>query len=29
MIYIDFQEGAQGNYLEFVCNKFLANINSL
>lgn len=24
MIYIDFQGGAHGNYLEFVCNKFLA-----
>ena len=27
MIYIDFQGGAHGNYLEFVCNKFLANVN--
>jgi hypothetical protein len=26
MIYIDFQAGAHGNYLEFVCNKFLANV---
>ena len=26
MIYIDFQGGAHGNFLEFVCNKFLANI---
>jgi len=25
-IYIDFQGGAHGNYLEFVCNKFLAKI---
>jgi hypothetical protein len=25
MIYIDFQGGAHGNFLEFVCNKFLAN----
>lgn len=25
-IYIDFQGGAHGNYLEFVCNRFLANI---
>jgi hypothetical protein len=29
MIYIDFQGGAHGNYLEFVCNKFLANVNSI
>ena len=29
MIYIDFQGGAHGNYLEFVCNKFLANINTI
>ena len=28
MIYIDFQGGAHGNYLEFVCNKFLANVNT-
>jgi hypothetical protein len=27
MIYIDFQGGAHGNYLEFVCNKFLGNID--
>lgn len=27
MIYIDFQGGAHGNYLEFVCNKFLANVS--
>lgn len=27
MIYIDFQGGCHGNYLEFVCNKFLANVN--
>jgi hypothetical protein len=26
MIYIDFQGGAHGHYLEFVCNKFLANV---
>jgi hypothetical protein len=26
MIYIDFQGGSHGNYLEFVCNKFLAKI---
>ena len=26
MIYIDFQGGAHGNFLEFVCNKFLANV---
>jgi hypothetical protein len=26
MIHIDFQGGAHGNYLEFVCNKFLANV---
>jgi len=26
MIYIDFQGGCHGNYLEFVCNKFLANV---
>lgn len=26
MIYIDFQGGTHGNYLEFVCNKFLANV---
>jgi hypothetical protein len=26
MIYIDFQGGAHGNYLEFVCNKFLAKV---
>ena len=28
MIYIDFQGGAHGNYLEFVCNKFLAKIKT-
>lgn len=28
MIYIDFLPGAHGNYLEFVCNKFLANIQT-
>ena len=28
MIYIDFQAGAHGNYLEFVCNKFLAEIKT-
>ena len=27
MIHIDFQGGAHGNYLEFVCNKFLGNID--
>ena len=26
MIHIDFQGGAHGNYLEFVCNKFLASV---
>lgn len=26
MIYIDFQGGAHGNFLEFVCNKFLAGV---
>jgi hypothetical protein len=26
MIYIDFVGGAHGNYLEYVCNRFLANI---
>lgn len=26
MIYIDFQGGTHGNYLEFICNKFLANV---
>lgn len=26
MIYIDFQGGAHGNYLEFVCNRFIAKI---
>ena len=26
MIHIDFQGGAHGNYLEFVCNKFLAGV---
>jgi hypothetical protein len=26
MIYIDFQAGAHGNYLDFVCNKFLAGV---
>ena len=26
MIYIDFQAGSHGNYLEFVCNKFLAQV---
>ena len=26
MIHIDFQGGAHGNYLEFVCNKFLGNV---
>ena len=26
MIYIDFQGGAHGNYLEFVCNRFLARV---
>jgi hypothetical protein len=28
MVYIDFQGGAHGNYLEFICNKFLANIKT-
>jgi hypothetical protein len=28
MIYIDFQGGSHGNYLEFVCNKFLANVET-
>ena len=28
MIYIDFQGGAHGNYLEYVCNRFLANIKT-
>lgn len=28
MIYIDFQGGAHGNYLEFMCNKFLANVKT-
>jgi len=28
MIYIDFQGGSHGNYLEFVCNKFLANVDT-
>jgi hypothetical protein len=28
MILIDFQGGAHGNYLEFVCNKFLAKIQT-
>lgn len=27
MIYIDFQAGSHGNYLEFVCNKFLAGVD--
>jgi hypothetical protein len=26
MIYIDFQGGAHGNYLEFMCNKYLAKV---
>jgi hypothetical protein len=26
MVYIDFQAGTHGNFLEFVCNKFLANV---
>jgi hypothetical protein len=29
MIYIDFQGGAHGNYLEFVCNKFLAGVKTV
>ena len=29
MIYIDFQGGAHGNFLEFVCNKFLANVSAI
>jgi len=28
MIYIDFHGGAHGNYLQFVCNKFLAKIKT-
>lgn len=28
MIYIDFQGGSHGNYLEFMCNKFLAQVPS-
>ena len=28
MIYIDFQGGSHGNFLEFACNKFLAGISS-
>lgn len=28
MIYIDFQGGAHGNYLEFVCNKFLGGVDA-
>lgn len=28
MIYIDFQGGSHGNFLEFACNKFLAGIDS-
>lgn len=28
MIYIDFQGGSHGNYLEFVCNKFLAGVTT-
>jgi len=28
MIYIDFQGGAHGNFLEFICNKFLANVST-
>ena len=28
MIYIDFQGGSHGNYLEFVCNKFLGKIDA-
>lgn len=28
-IYIDFQGGAHGNFLEFVCNRFLAGIKSV
>jgi hypothetical protein len=27
MIYIDFVGGAHGNYLEFICNKFLAGVD--
>lgn len=29
MTYIDFQGGAHGNYLEFVCNKFLAKVDTV
>ena len=28
MTYIDFQGGAHGNYLEFICNKFLAKVKT-
>lgn len=28
MFYIDFQGGTHGNYLEFVCNKFLGNVKT-
>jgi hypothetical protein len=28
MIYIDYQGGAHGNFLEFTCNKFLAGVDS-
>lgn len=28
MIYIDFQPGQHGNFLEFVCNKFMAGLNT-
>lgn len=26
MIYIDFQRGAHGHYLEYICNRFIANV---
>lgn len=28
MIYIDYQGGAHGNYLEYVCNRFIANVQT-
>jgi hypothetical protein len=28
IVYIDFQGGSHGNFLEFVCNRFLANITT-
>ena len=29
MTYIDFQGGAHGNYLEFICNRFLAKVKTV